>query len=686
MHTLRTLDVWDTLLRRECHPESIKAIVAHHVFLRHADRLAPHYGDHWAVYRARLQAEQSLAEESIRAGGDGEYAVGDVVRRWLEMIAPGQSLADSVPEIVEYEFCTEVACTAPDADVHSVLAAHPAERTIFVSDFYWPADMLMRLLRAKGLEPVVDEGVCSCDVGLNKRTGRLFQHVLQTYGVEPSAVVHIGDNPFSDVAAAKAHGIHAVHFQPAVAHARRLKREELFSRRDQLFVEAAERTRFACDEHLGCSTDSQAIAFRAGAEMAPMFAGFSLFIAEQAIRDRVERLFFLMREGEFLQRVFRIVHADGRFRGHALPDTTALAVSRASTFPAAVRDPAAEIRGGGRWPYRGHRLLALVDALGIDAGDIRQALADSSLRLDDVIGDVNRDDRVRFLLAHPEVRRAALKAGTARRGRLNGYLRSRGFSAGGRHAVVDIGWRGTIQSNLACLGIADRLHGYYLALAEPLVCAPAACEMAAYLIDETKSVGDVSLLETYGVMEMLCTAGTGSTMDYRLDGGNFFPVHSGTNEECPGFAGVVRPFQDGVALGCRVWAPLITRYGCGANDLAEAAISAWRRLASHPAGPIVQAFGESTLDDPHSLKRFIKPKEVPGVAAMAAACWDRAAWSDLREYVRRIRWRQALRQSSSRSSIEHRIVSALLTLGSCYRRVKSRLRRQSGRARRRLGS
>lgn len=678
MYKLRTLDVWDTLLRRECHPECIKVIVAHHVFLRHADRLAPQYGDHWSVYRARLEAEQALAQESLGKGGDGEYGVSEVVGRWLEMIAPGHVLADSVPEIVAFEFDTEVACTTPDGDVNAVLEAHPAERTIFVSDFYWPTAMLTRLLRAKGLELVVAEGLCSCDVGLNKRSGRLFQHVLRTYGVEPSAVVHIGDNPYSDVAAAEAHGIRAVHFQPTKAHEGRLKREEMFVRRDELFVEAAERARTVCEEHLGGRDDDQAAAFRAGVELAPLFAGFALFIAERAVRDRVERLFFLMREGEFLHRVFQVVHADGGFRGHTLPETVLLSVSRAATFSATVQDPAAEILSGGRWPYRGHRLRSLVDALGIDAADIGQALADARLQLDEVIADVTSDGRARVFLEHPALRRAAQEAGIAARERLTAYLRSRGFVEGGRYAVVDIGWRGTIQSNLACLGLASRLHGYYLALQRPLTPAPAVCEMAAYAIDESRSSRHVDLLETYGVMEMLCTAGMGSTTGYRRDGESVVPVHTDGNDECPGYAGVVRHFQGGAVLGCRAWAPLIARYGCGASDVAPSALAAWRALAGSPAQVIVEAFGETTLDDPHARNRFMKPKDVPGVAAMAAACWDRRAWSDLRDYLRRIRWRRAVQRSPSRSAIGHRIIAMLLMLGSCYRRVKGRLRLRRG--------
>jgi FMN phosphatase YigB (HAD superfamily) len=674
MYKLRTLDVWDTLLRRDCHPECIKVIVAHHVFLRYADQLTPRYDDHWSVYRARLEVEQALAEESLTKGGDGEYDVSEVVDCWLRMIAPDLALADSVSEIVEYEFQIEVACTTPDDDVNAVLQAHPAERTVFVSDFYWPTEMLVRLLRAKGLEPVVAEGLCSCDVGLNKRSGRLFQYVLRKYGVEPSAVVHIGDNPYSDVAAAEANGIRAVHFQPSRAHEERLDREKLFACRDQLFVEAAEQARIACEKHLGGRNDGQAAAFRFGVDQAPLFAGFALFIAERAVLDQVERLFFLMREGEFLHRVFQAVHADGSYRGHALPESALLSVSRASTFSATVQDPAMEFLSRGRWPYRGHRLCSLVDALGVDTADLGQALADSKLKLDEVIADVTSDSRMRVFLEHPALRWAARHAGAAARERLTAYLRSRGFAEGGRYAVVDVGWRGTIQSNLACLGLATRLHGYYLALQQPLLPASDGCEMAAYAIDESRSTRNVDLLETSGVIEMLCAAGIGSTTGYRYEGGAVVPIHSDSNDECPGYADVVRHFQDGAVLGCRVWAPLIARYGCGASDVAPPALAAWRALADSPDQVIVDAFGETILDDPHARNRFIKPKEVPGVAAMAAACWNRRAWRDLRDYLRRIRWRRAVQPSSTRSTIGHRIVGILLSLASFYRRMQRRLR------------
>jgi FMN phosphatase YigB (HAD superfamily) len=676
MYALRTVDVWDTLLRRECHPECIKVIVAHHVFLRHTDRLLPRYGDHWGVYRARLDIEKTLAQESLQAGGDGEYTVAEVVQRWLQAIAPGHHLDDTVKEIIEYEYLTEIAYTTHDREVAGVLEDHPAERTIFLSDFYWPADLLLRLLSAKGLDRLVTSGLCSCDVGLNKRSGRLFRHVLDTYRVEPAAVVHIGDNPYSDVSAAQSHGIHAVHFQPTSGHSQRLKREKLFSDREYFFAEAEEQTRAACEVPLGTMSTAEAEAFRAGADIAPLFVGFSLFIAERAIRDHVQHVFFLMREGEFLRRVFEVVHPDKLFRGHVLPEISLLAVSRAATFAPTVFDPVTDLLEAGRWPHRQHPLASLVDAIGVDRDDVRQALRDTGLHLDEIIADTNKDNRIRAFLAHPDVQRAARAANTSRRDRLTDYLRSQGFVADGRYAVVDVGWRGTIQSHLAHLGLADRLQGYYLALHRPAVPTPRCCELTAYVVDEARSSRNVDLLDTYAVMEMLCTADVGSTADYRREGGGVVPHRSETNEECPCFSCVVAPFQDGVVCGSRVWASLIARYGLSAADLNPVATSAWRALASTPAQVLVDAFNEMTLDDANSHKRAITPADLPDLAALATAFWDRRAWTDLRDYLRRIRWRQALHPSSSRWSVRHQIVGTLLRFGSWYRRAKGVLRRK----------
>jgi hypothetical protein len=576
---------------------------------------------------------------------------------------------------VEYEFSVEKGCTTVDEDIEAVLAAHPAEKTIFLSDFYWPSDLLRRLLHEKGLGGVVTDGISSCDIGLNKRSGRLFRHVMEAHGVKPSGVVHIGDNPHSDVAAAQAHGIQAVHFQPKAGHESRLKREALFSRRESLFVDAAERARAACKAHLGVGDTDQAVAFRAGAEMAPLFVGFSLFVAENAVSHRVERLFFLMREGDFLKRVFEAVHVDGTLRGHALPPASLLAVSRVSTAFAGVDDPVAEIFKGHCWPYRGHQLASLVDAIGLEGECVDAALEEMHLHKTDVIADVVRDHRLRRFLSRPDIRRQAAEACAMKREYLLRYLQSQGFLENGRYAAVDIGWRGTIQANICRLGVAAKVNGYYLALQRPLGAAPNTCDKEAYLIDEAKSADYLDLLDTYGAMEMLCAAPVGSTTHYEQQGGSIVPVRAATNAECSYSESVIPHFQDGVVYGCRIWAPLVVQYGCSASDLVPSSVRAWYRLLQSPPRVIVSAFAKTVLDDPYAANRFLRPKDVPTIRRLAAACLDKGAFIEIQAYLRRVRWSRAVAPTSPSTYIRSRIFSGLLTLASWYRRVKRKLRR-----------
>ncbi len=47
--TLISIDVWDTLLRRRCHPDEVKLHTARVLSLRHARRVRPWYSTPWAV-------------------------------------------------------------------------------------------------------------------------------------------------------------------------------------------------------------------------------------------------------------------------------------------------------------------------------------------------------------------------------------------------------------------------------------------------------------------------------------------------------------------------------------------------------------------------------------------------------------------------------------------------------------
>src|SRR5690606_13030480 len=137
------------------------------------DELRTEYRDHWVVYRLRLDAELHFAEEARSAGRDDEYAIEMVVARWFELCVGRVPQESEVAQLVEFEISVEISRSFPDEGIVRYLEAHPAERTLFLSDFYMGAHQLKRLLDHHGFTRLVPDGISSCDVGFNKRSGRL---------------------------------------------------------------------------------------------------------------------------------------------------------------------------------------------------------------------------------------------------------------------------------------------------------------------------------------------------------------------------------------------------------------------------------------------------------------------------------------------------------------------------------
>ncbi|SDN55434.1 HAD family hydrolase [Geodermatophilus sp. DSM 45219] len=77
-------------------------------------------------------------------------------------------------------------------------------RVIAVSDTYYSTDDLTRILDAVVGHLPVDAVYSSADLGSTKHAGGIFDLVAAAEGVDPSAIVHIGDDLLADVTRARA--------------------------------------------------------------------------------------------------------------------------------------------------------------------------------------------------------------------------------------------------------------------------------------------------------------------------------------------------------------------------------------------------------------------------------------------------------------------------------------------------
>lgn len=646
MYKIRTIDVWDTLLRRDCHPECIKLSTALHLFLGWADLLKLELRDGAALYKARLDAERALAEEARNGGKDDEYEITKVMTRWTDAAFFGAVPVGLPARLAEFELSVEIARSYADPDISLFLRAYQAEKTLFLSDFYMSAEMLGRLLASKGLDTLVAEGLSSCDVGLNKRSGKIFRHVHTLHAVSPDQHVHIGDNEWSDVSSPRALGINAVHYLPEVAHAERLARERLFSSREALFDHLhSECSILTQDAGKGLSA-KKAAALSLGAQAAPLFIGFALWIAEQAILQKLDRLYFFTREGEFFHKVFCALFPQGRLCGHDLPSTDILLVSRLSTFAPSIRG--APIQEMSRiWSlFKVQSVSGLFATLGMDIGKFAAILETLGLKETDVISDPENCPELRRLFETPAFAEAVKNVVASQTALLQSYLTQSGLNGSRRVGVVDIGWRGTIQDNIALLVPDTHFHGMYLGLRRFINAQPANVSKAAYGLDENNTSEFSEIFTNFAAMELLCNSLNGSVVGYlNSEDGSTTAQRHVDRQENAAYSEFVVPFQEGVLLAARHWQPYIERYVVSSNELHATALNVWGTLCRAPVEGLVDVYLSAPQHDIFGYGEIFKRNQYPSLSTIFLSPILASKRRLLVEFIRRVQWSEAIKNA-----------------------------------------
>lgn len=659
MYKIRTIDVWDTLLRRDCHPECIKLATAQHLSLGWTDQLKPEFRDGWTLYKARLEAERALAEHARTCGKDDEYEITKVLTQWAETVFFGPIPVGLPVRLSEFELSVEIARSYADPEISHFLRSYEAEKTLFLSDFYMSAKMLGRLLAAKGLDTLVAEGLSSCDVGLNKRSGQIFRHIHSLHAVSPDQHVHIGDNEWSDVSSPRALGVNALHYLPESAHADRLARERLFSSRDALFEHLRrEGSALARDAAKGLSA-KQAAALCLGAEAAPLFIGFALWIAEQAILEKLDRLYFFTREGEFFHKVFCALLPQGRLSGHDLPPADVLAVSRLSTFAPSMKD--ASIQEMSRiWSlFKVQSVVGLFATLGLDIADFSTTLDTLGLKQTDVISDPENSPELRRLFETPAFAEAIRNSLAFQASLLQSYLKQSGVNAGERIGIIDIGWRGTIQDNISLLVPDAHFHGMYLGMRRVINAQPANTSKAAYGPDENTSSEPTALFTNFASMELLCNSPYGSVVGYTLEDGRTVPQRQVDHEENAACGELVGPFQEGVLLVAQHWRSYLERYVVSSNELHTMALHVWDTLRRTPGEGLVDVYLRTPQHDIFGYGETFKRNQYPSLSTIFLSPVLASRRRKLIEFIRRVQWSEAI-ENAKDIGLLHRSVLLLV--------------------------
>ncbi len=638
---LVSVDVWDTILRRSVHPDEVKLHVARWLQLHHAAELREELAhDLRALFAARCTAEGELARAAKERGDDDEYTLDEVQERWLAAVlrtpAPGGGVSLRA-ELTAREIAFERRTTSLDPGILAALRPYAGIPLVLASDFYLGAAPLEELVRRAGFDLPLRAVYVSCDHRRSKRSGRLFDKIQADLGVAPARHLHVGDNATSDVAVPRARGMSAIYYRHPVADVARSRNEARFAWREkrvsaaQLSREAQARVRVPRELH-GHERECFVLGVRHGFP----FVAFVYAVIEDALRKKHDRVHYFTREGVFFQRLHDALARSAPFPAPA-PASSLLTVSRVSTFAASLGAIAArrstpvvtteDLMGVWRL-YSTQSMAAMASTLGERPKDWFDLFARHGIEPERPIQYPWQDPSVVALFADPEFQARLRGVVAGRRERILRYLVANGLGPEvKRAAIVDIGWRGTIQDNLAELLPGTALEGYYVGLNVLLNPQPANVTKRGLFCDRNVRGAEGAppppshlAMELPSVVEMLCNSATGSALDYDASAEPITERHPAEDRV---WFHHVQWFQAGVLALVPHLADGIRSHHVEASELLVEARRELGHLIAQPPSALARAYFELSHNEGFGLGKLVE-KRAPFPRSVADL--DRSGW------------------------------------------------------------
>jgi FMN phosphatase YigB (HAD superfamily) len=563
---LLSFDIWSTILHRECHPDEIKLQSARFMLLKNRRRLKPAYVDLLALFDARIRNENAAAPN-----GDHEYRFSDAILGWIDEVSeagmPAAERAALHDSLLQHEMDAELRSTWVDPRTTD-LARNAAIPSIYLSDFYMDGKFISNLLMKHGIRNLFCKGYVSSDSYETKRGGKLFYRLLSDFQLEPSQVLHVGDNKLADQQVPLSLGFNVLPYNITDEEDRLNWYGEAFWRTRELDFNLHEKRILSLmeDAALSLPSESGKDLRAAGLRMAPLAFSYCLSILEAATAFGDDKVYFFTREGHFLRSLYETIRGENPLNMDT-PAAEILEVSRKATFAASLKElSASELKR--MWSlYSKQSPYALCVSLNLDLGLGAAAAKRTGLDFDQPVASPDRDPRFLAFLADAKFKSYAEKAIAKQRAGLLDYLAQKDIKPGVEQGlcVVDIGWRGTIQDNLSHL-LERPIRGHYLALFGYLNQQPKLSSKLGWLGDGNIP-GAPQLRDQVAPLEMIFNGPGGSVVGYEKndDGVTRALTMLVAGEEA--IVEELAPFREGMLEGARILAKYVRLHGLMAEHL-----------------------------------------------------------------------------------------------------------------------
>lgn len=553
--TVLLVDLFDTLVVRLTDPDDQKRAwadrVAAHLESEQVQSLSP-----FLLYQTRIAAESALTRHSPTS----EFPYADLARDiWFRL--GGRTMGLCAPEwealCLRLEVDIEIANTAAAPFAVRLLetVSGAGLKIVAVSDYHLPEHAVRDILRAAGLELYFTAVFISSDVGLTKAEGTLFPAVLKALGESPQNCLMIGDSATSDVVNAQAAGITA--FRVVRVDSRRANKPQVLARH---FSKRRIRRRRGTSRYVGYT--------------------FSLLLFIDRLHNRVvqgdyESVVFLAREGGFLRELYALYT---RILDVKQVESHYLRVSRRATYLPSCGPLHEEGFEGLLTRYPAMTTETFLKNLGLKEGLVRSVHAELGVgatqgagwRAEDHLDDL-RASRV-FVESYEQRR-------VEQRSNLREYVeQTLGEIANRKIALVDVGWRGTIQDQLTRVFPEASFGGFYLGFESDLAYERKAGLLFTDVPTRSKDY-DVWAWDSH-FFERLLASPEGPTLEYSSDRAQPFVLELSPDERVAYES--VRPLQEQILSYFAELCHDFKNSGMRPEDFSEEITQAHKFTVLHP--------------------------------------------------------------------------------------------------------
>lgn len=395
---------------------------------------------------------------------------------------------------------------------------------LFISDMYLPANFIGSMLKDFSLMQENDSLYVSCEIGLTKKSGRLFSHVLAAENLKPAQLYHLGDDPINDVIRPKKLGIIAEQFTLSA-----LTRHEsnflntfrtptmtaskitAISRRIRL-------SQLSNESHLDNTLKELTCAV-----IAPFLTLYVAWVLRDANQRGISRLYFVARDGEIMFKIAKVLSLY-----QPTPELRYLYGSRRAWLTSAIDFENSEWKRLVVVSGQGNNLSDILGRLGITPTEIAESLVKLGFSLKQPNNHVTTEKKALLILnqliSDAKIRDILQSKTASSREKALGYLSQEGLLDNENWALVDVGWRLICQTLLKQIldyqKFSGRVRGYYVGLSKDHLPSEVAGNAYSFLPKN----GHLFVRRQI-MFEQLFTAATHpSTLRYAKKNGNYIPI------------------------------------------------------------------------------------------------------------------------------------------------------------------